>query len=102
VHRVIQVGGRYVDVSASLERTLGQDEPETAAVSLQAADVEVHLLRQPEAMTADLNQIAGLNERLDVTCEGFALIARNLEELQEFFDSSWMMHAIAHHREDVV
>ena len=69
---------------------------------LQAADVQIHLLRQAEAMTADLYQVAGADERLDVPSEGGALFARNLENLKELADGRGMMHTLAHQREQVV
>ena len=65
------------------ERTLGRDESVAGRVRLQAADVQVHLLGQTEAVPANLNEIAGGDERLDVALERRAIVARNLQNLQE-------------------
>ena len=68
---------------------------------LQAADVEIHLLGQAEAVPANLNQVAGGDERLDVALERGALVARNLEDLKELAHGGGMMHPLAHEREDL-
>jgi hypothetical protein len=65
-------------------------------MGLQAADVEVHLLGQPESMTADVDEIAGRHERLDVTLERRALVARDFEDLKEFAHAGRVMHPLPH------
>ena len=58
VHRFVQVRAGDVDVAAGVERPFRDDEPEAAGVCLEAADVEVHLLGQPVALSADLDELA--------------------------------------------
>ncbi len=69
---------------------------------LQPADIQVHLFGQAEALAANLDQIAGGDERIDVALEGGALVARHLEQLQELADAGGMVHPLAHRREDLV
>ena len=53
-------------------------------------------------MTANLNEIAGGDERLDVALERRALVARNFEHLQQLAHAGGMVHPLAHEREDVI
>ena len=70
VHRLVQMRTGDVDVAAArIERPLGNDEAVACRVRLQASDVKVHLLGQAESMPADLNQVAGCDQRLDVALE---------------------------------
>src|SRR5215831_13354333 len=79
VHGFVQELWRNIDVAARFEWTLGCDEPVPGRVRLQPSDVEVHLLGQAEAMAADLNELAGCDERFDVSLERRALVARDLQ-----------------------
>ena len=100
VHRFVEVRAGDVDVAAGrFERTLGRDEAVARRMGLKAADVEIHLLGQAEAMPANLNQVAGGDERLDVPLERRALVARNFEDLQQLAHAGGMMHPLAHERE---
>ena len=97
MHRFVEVRAGDVDVAAGrLERPLGHDEAVAGRVRLQAADVEIHLLGQAEALPADLDEIAGADERLEVALERGALVARDLEELQELAHAGGMVHPLAH------
>ena len=69
---------------------------------LQPADVQVHLFGQAEAMAANLNEIAGGDERLDVALERGALVARNFEKLQQLAHAGGMVHPLAHQREHLI
>ena len=91
-----------IDVAAGLERPFGDDEAIAGRMRLQPADVEVHLLGQPESMTADLNELAGGDERLDVPLERRAVVARNLEQLKEFPHAGGMVDTLAHEREHLI
>src|SRR5262249_28108464 len=96
VHRFVQQRTRDVDVAAVLERTFGRDEAVSGRMGLQAADVQVHLLRQAEALAADLDQIAGVDERLDQSPESRALLTRHLENLQQLARAGGVVHPLAH------
>ena len=69
---------------------------------LQPADVEVHLLGQAEALPANLDEIARRDERLEVALERRALVARNLEQLQQLAHAGGMVHPLAHQRENLI
>ena len=101
VHRLVEERRRNVDVAARLERALGRDESVAGRMRLQAADVEIHLLGQAEAVPANLNQVARGDERLDVAFERGALVARNLEDLKELAHGGGMMNPLAHEGEDL-
>ena len=81
---------------------LRHDEAVAARMRLQAADVEIHLLGQAEALAADLDEIAGRDERFEVPLERRPLVARDLEELQELAHAGRMVHAFAHQRENLI
>ena len=99
----LRCGAGDVDVAAGrLERTLGGDEPVAGRMRLQPADVQVHLFGQAEALPANLDEIAGGDERLDVPLERRALVARDLENLQQLAHAGGMMHPLAHERENLV
>ena len=101
VHRFVEVRAGNVDVAAAgSSGRSGVDEPVAGRVRLQPADVEIHLLGQAEALAADLNEIAGRDERLDVPLERRALVARDLEKLQQLAHAGGMVHPLAHQRED--
>ena len=102
MHRFVQVRTGDVDVAAAVERPLGHDEAVAGRVRLQPADVQVHLLGQAEALAADLNEIAGGDERVEVALERGALVARDFEQLQELADAGGMVHPLAHRREDLI
>ena len=59
----LRCGAANVDVAAALERPFGHDEAVAGRMRLQTADVEVHLLGQAEALPANLDQVAGRDER---------------------------------------
>ena len=62
---------------------------------LQPADDEVHAVGEAEAVAADLDQVAALDERLQVPPHGRAVLARDAEQLQQLFRSRGMLHAFA-------
>jgi hypothetical protein len=64
--------------------------------------MEIHFLGLAEALTADLDEIAGGDERFEVPLERRSLVAGDLEELQEFAHTSRVVHAFAHERENVI
>src|SRR5262249_6124351 len=90
VHRVVQQGPGNGDVASRLGRTLGRDESVAARMGLQAADIQIHLFRQAEAVTSNLNEITRSDERLDVALEGGAFLAGDLENLKELANGSRM------------
>src|SRR5581483_12357675 len=102
VHRFVHQLAGDVDVAAVVERPLGGDEPVARRMRLQPADVEIHLLGQSEAVAADLNEVAGADERFDVALERRAVVARDFENLQELAHAGGMVNPLAHHGEDLI
>ncbi len=102
VHRLVEVRTGNVDVTAHLERTLGCDEPVAGRMRLQSADVQIQFFGQAEAVTADLNQVAGGNERFDVPLERGPVVAGNFEDLQELAHAGGMVHPLTHQRQHLV
>ena len=103
VHRLVEVRCRRCRCRRRrIERPLGHDEAVAGRMRLQAADVEVHLFGQAEALPANLNEIAGGDERLDVALERRALVLGHLEQLQELAHGGGVVHPLAHQREDVI
>ena len=91
---------RNVDVAAArFERALGRDEPIAGRMRLQPADVEVHFLRQAEAVPADMNEVARSDERFDVTFERRPLVTLDFENLEELAHAGGMMDPLTHERE---
>jgi len=64
--------------------------------------VQVHLFGQAESMTADLDEVAGGDERLEVTSEGRPLVAGHLQYLNELARAGRMVHALANERENSI
>ena len=81
VHPFVEERTRNVDVAAGLDRPLRRDESVAGRVRLQPTDVEVHLFGKSEAVTADLDELPGSDERFDVALERRAIVPRNFEEL---------------------
>jgi hypothetical protein len=70
VHGFGEVGGGNVDVlSFAVGRVFGHDKTKAAGIGLQPADDEVHLLWQPEAVAADLQQLAAGHQRFQLSLE---------------------------------
>ena len=102
VHRLVQVRSGDVDVAAAVERALRCNKPVAGRVRLQASHVEIHLLRQTVAVTANLDQIAGRDQRAHVALERGALLFRDLEDLNELAHSGRVVHALAQQREHLI
>ena len=103
VNRFVQMKTGDVDVSAvGLERPVRRHEAVAGRMRLEPADVEVHLLGQAEPLAADLHEIAGGDQRFDVTFERGALLARDLEDLQQLAHAGGMMNPLAHQLEDLI
>src|SRR6185369_11883868 len=69
VHGFVQVGGADEDVAAGFDIAFWRDEPVAGWMRLQAANVEVHLLGQSEALTANLDEFAVGHEALQMAPE---------------------------------
>ena len=102
VHGFVEIRPGDVDVAARLERTFGNDEAVAGRMCLQPAGVQIHLFREAEPVAADLNEIAGGDERFDVALERRAFVARNLEQLKKLPHAGGMVYAITHEREHLV
>ena len=55
-----------------------------------------------EAVAADLNEIAGRDQRFDVALEADTFIARYFQKLQELASAGGMVHPLAHRGENVI
>src|ERR1044071_4235320 len=53
-------------------------------------------------MPANLNQFTRGDERFDVAFERRAVVARNLEDLEQFAHRGGMVNPLAHEREDLL
>jgi hypothetical protein len=102
VHCFVEMDAGHVNVAARVERTLGRDEAVAGRMGLQPADIEVHLFRQAEPMASNLDEIAGGDERLDVTFERRPVVAGNFEHLQQLAHAGGMVNALPHQREDLI
>ncbi len=84
VHRLIEVAACDVDVPRHvLDRAIGNDEPKAARVGRDAADNEVHPLRETEAGPPRLNQGAVRDEQAQQPLERCPLLLRDLEPLEQ-------------------
>ena len=102
LHRFVEMGAGNVDVAARrFEQPFGRDETVTRRMGLEPADVKIHLLRQAEALAADLDQVAGGDQGFDVPFERGPVVARDLENLQQFAHAGGMVHPLAHEVENV-
>src|SRR4029453_19615914 len=99
--RFVEMGAGHVNVAARVERTLGRDEAVAGGMGLEPADIEVHLFGQAESMASNLDEIAGRDERLDVTFERRPVVAGNFEPLQKLAAAGGMVNALPHQREDL-
>src|SRR4029078_2196170 len=102
VHCVVQHRTRDGDVASRLDRARGRDEPVAGRMRLQPSNEQIHLLGQSEAVPADLYEIAGRDEVLDVALERGAVVATDFENLQELARTCGMVDPLAHHREHLV
>ena len=91
-----------VDIAPRLERPLWRDEPVPARMGLQSANKEIHLLWKSEAMSANLNELAGSDQGLDLALERRALVTRDLQDLKELAHAGRVVHTLTHQRQDVV
>ena len=102
MHGFGEVARRNVDVlPVAWLRVLRHHKPEAPGVCLELAHHQVHLVRQPEPVAANLEQFAVGDERLEVALEGHALVARELEQLRQFTRGRGMVHLLANEAEDV-
>ena len=102
VHRFRQVRCGNVDVLlfAGL-RVFGDDESKSSRVGLQPADDEVHLLRKPEPVAANLQQFTVGDERRQVTLERGALFARHAQRLRQLARGRRVVDVFTNEAEDV-
>ena len=73
----------------------GTTKPKPAGVGREPADDEIHLLGQAEAVAANLQQIARGHERLQLTLEGGALLARHAQQLDQLACGRGVMDRLA-------
>ena len=74
---------------------LGYDETEPTRVGGEPPDDEIHLLGQAEAVATNLQQIARRHERLQLTLEGGALLARHAKHLHQLACGRGVMNRLA-------
>ena len=73
----------------------GVTNPKPARMRLQAADDEVHPVGEAEPVAANLDQVAALDERLQVPAHGRAVLARDAQQLQQLLGGRGMLDALA-------
>jgi hypothetical protein len=102
MHRLVQVCPRDVDIAVhALDRAVRDDESESARMRLDLADDKVHPVGQTEAVAARLNQLSGLDQRLQESCDGGPLFAGDFQALQELTGRCRMVHSVADGREQL-
>ena len=68
---------------------------------LQAADDEIHAVGEAESVAADLDQVAGLDERLEMPPHRGTVLARDAQQLQQFLRRGRVLNALADLREQL-
>ena len=97
MHGLVQVVAGDVDVAADpLDRPIGDDEPEPARVRLDAADHQIHAVRQTEPVAARLNQVTGGHQLFQQPLDRRPLIPGNLQALHQFARRRGMLDLVAH------
>ena len=103
MHGFRQVRRRNVDVLAvAAVGVLGHDEPEPAGIRGQPADDEIHLLGQAEPVAADLEQLAGRDQRFQLSLERGPLFAWDAKRLRELSRSGGMVNVVADEVQKIV
>ena len=97
VHRLGEIGRGDVDIRALGVRVglIGNDKAEPARVRRESSDDEVHLFRQPVSIAADLEEFTGSDERLQLSPESGALVARYTQHPHQVPHSRGMMGMLA-------
>src|SRR5262245_33311328 len=101
MHRFAEMWGGDVNVAASVERPLGYHEPIAGRVRFERSDIQVHFFRKAEPLAANLDEVAGADQRLEVAPERHTLLTRDLEQLLQFARTGGVMYAFAHLSEDL-
>ena len=89
VHRLIQIDTRHIDVVAAGFRG---DESEAAGVDGEAADHQMHPIREAVAISADPDQITGVDEPCNLPAKPVAVGAGNLQGTHQLPDRRGVMH----------
>ena len=96
VHRLVEVAAGDVDAAGLvLPRRLRLDEREPARVGRDAPDHEVHQIRQPQAVAANLDERARRHQRPETAADGRALLARHPEAPQQLRHRRRMVDVLA-------
>jgi hypothetical protein len=74
---------------------LGGNKPIAGRVDREPSNHEVHLLGQTEAIAADPQQIAGLDEVLELALERRHVFARNAKRARQLASRGRMMDVLA-------
>jgi hypothetical protein len=90
-----------VRLFAAIGGVFRHDEPEATRIGLQPADDEIHLLRQPVPVAADLQQFPAGDERFQLSLERLAFVTRNAEHLRELPCRGRMRNALADEAEEI-
>ncbi len=97
VHRFGEIGRGDVDIRALSVRVglIGNDKAEPTRVRRESSDHEVHLVRQSVAIAADLEEFTGSDERLQLSPESGAFVARYTQHPHQVPHSRGMMGMLA-------
>ncbi len=92
VHGLVEIAAGDVDVAGDLlVRAVRHDEAEAAGVRRDLADHEVHPVGHAVAVAARLDERAAGHELAEQALEGGALLARQLQPLQQFAGGGGML-----------
>ena len=69
--------------------------------TIDPAHVKIHLLGKAEPQPADLNEVAGCHQAVQVTFERRALLPRDLQKLKELAGACRVMNALTHERQNL-
>jgi hypothetical protein len=98
VHRFEEIAGGNVDITAHAahrRHVFRHDEAESAGIRVKPSDDEVHLLGEPKAIAANLEEHAFAGECFQLPLERRAILTRNAKELREFTGAGRMMNLVA-------
>ncbi len=103
VHGLVEVAPCDVDVPLdALDGTVGNDEAEAARMGRDAPDHQVHPVRKTEPVAPGLDQVAARDQIGEQALERGAVVARNLQPLQQLARRGWMVDLFADLRQQLL
>jgi hypothetical protein len=102
VHRFSKVRGCDVNVSSFPRlRVVGSHESKAARIGLQTSGDKVVRIRQRKPISANLRQLSGNDEALEIALERNALLARDSQQTREFARGGRMSNALLEERQNL-